>query len=167
MVSYLESDHARLHALLERAMAAPQLDRGAYAEFRAGLLRHIAIEEKVLLPAVREARGGVPLPRARVLRIDHGALASLLVPTPDLALCREIRSLLSVHDAKEEGPGGVYEVCERVLSEQDLARLGERAVAFPDVRVAKHFDGPNVFRTAEEALASARQVQAPGSRDAH
>lgn len=158
VISYLEADHARLHALLARAMAAPRLDLQAFAEFRGRLLRHIAIEEKVLLPAAREARAGVALGRARELRVDHGALASLLVPTPDLALCSEILSLLSVHDAKEEGRGGVYEECRRLLRGSELARLGERAVSFPKVRLAQHFDGPNVFRTAEEALASARRM---------
>ena len=109
IINYLVADHARLHTLLDRAMETPDLDPEAFADFRRGLLRHIAIEEKVLLPAVREARGGAPLDRAHALRIDHAALTSLLVPTPDLALCREILALLSEHDAKEEGRDGVYE----------------------------------------------------------
>ena len=44
---YLADDHTRLGALLEKAWAKPGLiDREAYAEFRAGLLRHIGLEEK-------------------------------------------------------------------------------------------------------------------------
>ncbi|HEX5107509.1 MAG TPA: hypothetical protein VFV95_03650, partial [Vicinamibacterales bacterium] len=39
---------ARLHTLLNRAMEKPELDREAFADFRRGLLRHIAIEEKLL-----------------------------------------------------------------------------------------------------------------------
>lgn len=161
IVSYLVADHARLHTLLNRAMEKPELDREAFADFRRGLLRHIAIEEKLLLPAVREARGGTPLDRAHELRIDHAALTSLLVPTPDLALCHEILWLLTKHDAKEEGAGGIYEECEHCLNDGDLVRLAEQAVAFPEVRVARHFDGPNVQRTAEGALASARRMRAP------
>ncbi|MBK8013922.1 MAG: hemerythrin domain-containing protein [Deltaproteobacteria bacterium] len=161
IVSYLVADHARLHALLDRAMETPDLDPEAFAEFRRGLLRHIAIEERVLLPVVREVRGGIPLDRAHELRIDHAALTSLLVPTPDLALCREILSLLTEHDAKEEGRDGVYEECQRRLSDRDLARLAQRAESFPQVRVARHFDGPNVHRTAKGALASARRMRSP------
>src|SRR5690606_1000117 len=108
ITEYLLRDHQRLRALLERARAADPLDEEAFAAFRAGLLRHIAIEEKLLWPAARRARGDRPLEQARALRIEHAALGSLLVPTPDAALCDEIRSLLGAHDAREEGEGGVY-----------------------------------------------------------
>lgn len=161
IIRYLVSDHAHLHGLLDRAMALPHLELEAFANFRRGLLRHIAIEEKVLLPAVRKARGGLALDRAHELRIDHAALTSLLVPTPDLGLCHEILSLLSTHDAKEEAPGGIYEECERWLSDGELVLLAQHATSFPEVRVARHFDGPNVYRTAEGALASARRLRAP------
>ena len=80
---FLADDHARLDALLQRAIASPgEIDRAAYAEFRAGLLKHISMEEKILLPAAQRTRGGEPLPFAAKLRLDHGALATLLVPTP-------------------------------------------------------------------------------------
>ena len=49
VTAFLARDHARLDALLRRAAANPALlDRSAYEEFRARLLRHIAMEEKVL-----------------------------------------------------------------------------------------------------------------------
>src|SRR5262245_30995230 len=70
----LGDDHARLAGLLARAAADP----AAYAAFRRGLLRHIAMEEKILLPTAQRARGGKPLPLAGRLRLDHGALAALL-----------------------------------------------------------------------------------------
>ena len=161
ILDYLEADHARLHDLLDRAMAKPQLDLEAFSEFRRGLLRHIAIEEKVLLPAVRHARGGVPLDRAHELRIDHAALTSLLVPTPDRALCTEIVLLLSSHDAKEEVAGGIYDECKRWQTHDELILLAKQAESFPDVRIAKHFDGPLVHRTAASALASAQRIRAP------
>jgi hypothetical protein len=54
LTSCLAGDHTRLDGLLERAMTAGgAVDRGAYAEFRAGLLRHISLEEKILLPAAQ------------------------------------------------------------------------------------------------------------------
>jgi hypothetical protein len=46
IVSYLVADHARLHALLDRAMAGSDIDLEAFANFRRGLLRHIAIEKR-------------------------------------------------------------------------------------------------------------------------
>jgi hypothetical protein len=45
LTTFLAGDHARLDGLLRRAMAAGgAVDRAAYAEFRAGLLRHISLE---------------------------------------------------------------------------------------------------------------------------
>ncbi len=161
IIEYLVADHVRLHDLLERAMSLPHLELGAYAAFRRGLLRHIKIEEKVLFPAVREARGGQALDRAHELRVDHAALTSLLVSTPDLELCREILALLSTHDAKEEGVGGSYEECKRWLSDDELVLLAQRARSLPEVRVAAYLHRPGVYRTAESALASARRMPAP------
>lgn len=159
---YLVTDHTRLHDLLRRAVTpSGQIEHSSYAAFRAALLRHIAIEEKLLLPAARRARGGVPIERARDLRVDHAALSSLLVPTPDVALCGELLSLLTPHDAKEEGESGAYAECEQLLSEEESAALAARAASFPEIRVASHFDGPSVYRTAAHALAAARRMKEP------
>jgi hypothetical protein len=44
----LAGDHTRFDGLLERAVTeAGAIDRAAYAEFRAGLLKHIGMEEKI------------------------------------------------------------------------------------------------------------------------
>jgi hypothetical protein len=40
------------------------------------------MEEKILLPAARRWNGGQPLSIAAKLRLDHGAIAALLMPTP-------------------------------------------------------------------------------------
>lgn len=164
IIDYLVADHVRLHSLLERAMALPDFELEAYTAFRSGLLRHIKIEEKVLFPAVRNAREGLALERAHELRVDHAALTSLLVPTPDSSLCREILWLLSTHDAKEEGAGGIYEECERWLNDEELVLLAQHATSLPEVRMARHFDGPNVYRTAASALAAARRLPAPNDQ---
>jgi len=55
---HLAEDHARLDALLTRSLAdVGELAREPFDAFRAGLLRHIALEEKILFKAAREARG--------------------------------------------------------------------------------------------------------------
>ena len=59
LTSYLVGDHTRLDGLLRRAMTAGgAVDRAASAEFRAGLLQHISLEEKILLPAAQRRQGG-------------------------------------------------------------------------------------------------------------
>ena len=153
---FLALDHARLDALLDRATRAEvAFDAAAFEEFRAGILRHIGMEEKVLLPAARRANGGAPLFAAKRLRIDHSAIAMLLVPTPSREIAKEIRSILATHNPIEEGPEGVYEACDR-LPVGEVERVLEQMRAFPPVKLAPHFDGPGVCRRAEDALRVAR-----------
>lgn len=157
ITEYLIGDHARLHQLLSQACGGPSLVQAAFAEFRAGLLRHIGIEEKLLFPAVRDALGGIALASALELRADHAAIASLLVPTPDLALASELADLLARHDRVEECPEGVYEQCENILGEARSRALAQRAISTGEVPVAAHYDGPTVHRTAASALAAAKR----------
>lgn len=156
VAKFLTADHARLDALLQRADAEPgTIDPAAYAEFRAGLLKHIGMEEKLLLPAAQRARGGEALPTAAKLRRDHGALAALLVPTPTLAITGAIRTILTAHNAVEEGPGGVYEVCEQLVGGEEADTLLARLRATPDVRVNPHVDSPLVRDATRRAVARA------------
>jgi hypothetical protein len=155
LTNCLAGDHARLDKLLRRAMTAEgAVDRAAYAEFRAGLLRHISLEEKILLPAAQRWQGGDPLPMAAKLRLDHGALAALLVPTPTPAIIAAIRAILAAHNAVEEGPGGVYERCEELAGAEADALLAQLQAA-PEVPVAPHADGPQVMDVVRRALARA------------
>ncbi|MFN8626959.1 MAG: hemerythrin domain-containing protein [Candidatus Binatia bacterium] len=152
---FLAGDHERLDALLRRAGAQPgAIDETAYAEFRAGLLRHIGMEEKILLPAAQEARGGEPLAAAAKLRSDHGALVALMVPTPTSAIVAALRTILASHNAIEEGPGGVYEVCER-LAGADAPALLAKLRAAPEVPVHPHMGGPKIIEVTRRALARA------------
>jgi hypothetical protein len=152
IAQYLIADHQRLDALLERAAGDPQVfDHGAFEEFRRGLLRHIGIEEKILLPEARQRRGGQPLPAAAILRREHGALAALMVPTPDHALVGEVKQILALHNAREEGPASVYAEVEALVGSDALVLLG-RVQQAPPVPTAPHHDGPAAVRTAAAAL---------------
>jgi hypothetical protein len=155
LTTFLAGDHTRLDGLLRRAMAAGgTIDRAAYAEFRAGLLKHISLEEKILLPAAQHWQGGDPLPIAATLRRDHGALAALLVPTPTPAIVAALRTILAAHNALEEGPGGVYERCEQLAGTEADALLAQLHAA-PEVPVAPYADGPQVMSVVRRALARA------------
>ena len=152
---YLADDHARLDGLLQRATIHPDaIEPSAYAEFRAGLLKHIGMEEKILLPAAQRARGGTPLPIAAKLRLDHGALAALLVPTPTASIVAAIRAVLEAHNPIEEGPGGLYEECEELAGAQADQILDALRNA-PRVKVNPHNDGPTVIEATRRALAKA------------
>lgn len=147
--AFMTADHARLDELLRRADHDDEtIDRVAHAELREGLLRHIAMEEKVLLPFARSKRGGDPLPIARALRIDHGRIAKLLVPTPDRALCEELRAVLAKHNPLEEGPEGLYATCDALAGDRiEAEAVVTQLRAQPLVPVAKHYDGPLLGRT--------------------
>jgi hypothetical protein len=149
---YLTDDHERLDALLERAISDPvNIDAAAYAQFRSGLLKHIGMEEKILLPAARRMRGGEPLPAAAKLRLDHGALTALLVPSPTPRVIAALRAILKLHNPIEEDPGGVYETCEEMAGAEvdDILRQLQQA---PEVRVLPHVDNPFVMEATRRAL---------------
>jgi hypothetical protein len=139
---FMTEDHARLDRLL-RASLRPDgsVAFGPYSQFRHDLLRHIAMEEKVLLRFAREKRGGEPLPIARQLRAEHGQIAKLLVPTPTAAIIEDLLELLDWHNALEEGPGALYACCD-ALARSDAFAVVDQLRALPSVPVAPHYDGP-------------------------
>ena len=148
----LLDDHRRLDALFRSAVADPhKVDVSTYNPFRAGLLRHIGLEEKILLPTLQRLRGGRPYPLAAKLRLDHGALAALLMPTPRPAILGAIRAILSAHNLLEEGPDGLYEACDH-LAESEVGSLIERLRAAPEVTVTPPSDSAAVMKTVCRAL---------------
>ena len=150
--SYLEEDHVRIEDALRRAASTgEEIESTAYTEFRGALLRHIGMEEKILLPAARNARGGKPLPQAEQLHLDHGALAALLVPTPTPRIVETIRAVLRSHNTIEEGPGGVYEQCEQ-LPGFNVDAILARLKAAPTVALAPHVDSPIAIESMRSAL---------------
>jgi hypothetical protein len=152
----LSRDHVRLGGLLAQSVAsAATIDLAAYVEFRAGLLRHIAIEEKVLFVDARARRGGERLPVTRQLHADHAALASLLVPSPTHALLTTIRDILVEHDPLEEGPGGLYDLCEQ-LAASEIADVLARMHAIAPVRMADHVDEERVHEHIARMLEARR-----------
>ena len=115
------------------------------------------MEEKVLFVAARQARGGEPLELAARLRVDHGAIAALLVPTPTPAIVALIRSVLVPHNRREEEEGGVYDACDEALGPAEAERLAEELREFPEVPLKPYNDGPQVLKHIEENLALARR----------
>jgi hypothetical protein len=155
---FFAGDHRRLDSLLRKAVAGQgPLDVEAFASFRAGLLRHIGMEEKVLFAAAREARGDQPLAIAARLRVDHGAIASLLVPTPTREIVDRLLSVLGPHNRREEEPGGAYDACDEALGPASAARLVEELERFPEPPLKPYNDAPEVFRHIDENLALSRR----------
>ena len=152
LTEFLIEDHRRLDELLQAAVAHPgTVDDNAYAQFRGGLLRHIGMEEKILLPAAQRRRGGEPLPLAARLRLDHGALAALLMPTPTAAILATIQGILVEHNVLEEGAAGLYETCDALAGPETEPILAALRAA-PEVKVMPYNDSTVVMNAVRRAL---------------
>ena len=154
---FFAADHRRLDGLLKRSLSEPsRIDLGPFGEFRAGILKHIGMEERVLFVAARRARGE-PLAIAARLRVDHGAIAALLVPTPTPAIVAEILSVLGPHNRREEEPGGAYDACDEAVGPAEAERLLQELRGFPEVPLKAYNDGPEVSKHIEATLELARR----------
>lgn len=152
---FIVAEHSRLDDLLARpARGGSQFDAASDEEFRKILLRHISIEEKMLLHAAQRQRSGKPLPLAQRLRLDHGALAALMMLPPSPFALAAVRAVFDVHDPLEEAQERVYEQCEELIRfEMDaLLTLCEAA---PQVPVSPWVDSPKVLAAAKRILARA------------
>jgi hypothetical protein len=148
---FMEADHKRLDKLLDKAFADQEhIDHESYDGFRQGLLKHIGMEEKILLPLAQKLRGGEPLQLAAKLRLDHGALASLLVPAPTPKIAHAIRTILEAHNPLEEGPNGVYEQCLDLIGNDSDILL--QLMSAKDVPVATRLDTPKVLQGIKNAM---------------
>ena len=135
---HLTDDHARLDALA-------RADRDARHRGARGVRRIPRRAPQAHRPRGEDLgprcgeRGGEDAPRVPPApdRARRARVAAVPTPTPELVA--EIESILVPHDAREEGPGGVCDECDRLLgSDHGGAR---RALAYPPVRVAPYSDG--------------------------
>jgi hypothetical protein len=149
--TFLTEDHQRLDGLLERTgECRTPVELGAYDEFRRAILKHIGIEEKILLTAAARLRGA-PLEQAARLRLDHGAIVAMLMPVPTPTIIRAIRHVLAAHNPIEEGDGGVYDTCEKLAAAEHQELLANVAAA-PEVPTRPNATSPRIIEAAKHAL---------------
>jgi hypothetical protein len=152
LYKFFVEDHRRLEKLLNRATAgAPKYDANAYGEFRVGLLKHIKMEENVIIPAAQKIRDGVPLAIAPKLKLDHGALVALLVPPPSPTVVKALRGIMSDHNRAEESQGGLYDLCERLAGER-IGELMKKVEDVAEVPAVPHKTGPDILEATKRAL---------------
>lgn len=151
---FLTDDHRHLDALLDQTGDCSRAEGlAAYHEFRRGLLKHIGIEEKILLLAAQRLRGA-PLEQAARLRSDHGALVALLMPAPTPAIVRALRAVIAAHNPIEEGADGVYDVCEK-LAQSEAAELLQKIREAPEVPTNPNLTNPRILEATRRALSRA------------
>jgi hypothetical protein len=112
-------DQVRIDRWLARSANPDRsVNEEAYAHFRRDLWRHIHIEKDVLLPFARRRHKGISSPTSDALRAGHRELARLLARRPAADVIEELRERLAEHNAAEEGPEGLYAVCDRLAAEE-------------------------------------------------
>lgn len=150
--TYLAADHDRLDDLFRRATADPDhVDLDLYAKFRAGLLRHIGLEERILIPTSVRLRGGDSPAMAERIRLDHGAITALMVPSPDRQVVATLRKILTLHNDLEEKDGGLYGACEQMVGEESDA-IARQLRDAPPVPLVAHNDRPGVMDAVLRAV---------------
>lgn len=135
---FFTNDHHRIEQLLSDATKdINHVNMALYEEFRKSLLKHIKMEEKHLFVYAQKANNGEPFTHQAQLRLEHGALTTLVVPPPTPELIRGITKLLELHDEVEEAPGGTYDLCEK-LTKEDIDNLLAELKEVKEVPVHPH-----------------------------
>ena len=145
-----------LHLTRDHRALARLFAIGVFQAFRARLLTHIAIEEKLLMPLLADAGRSPELLAS--LRADHSALAALTIPTPRPELVSQIRGILRVHDRLEEGAGGLYEQCAALAGARSAGLMRELE-AFPLAVPSPHRDGDAIERHIARSLEHAERLR--------
>jgi hypothetical protein len=149
---FFTKDHRRIELLLEKATEdVNNIDMDYYHSFRTGLLKHIKMEEKILFPAAQKANGGTPLTLAAKLRLDHGAITSLMVVPPDPGVIKVLRHVLEKHDILEEQPGGMYDMCES-LTAGDTQNILDQLSKVTEVPVQQYNKADYALGATKRAL---------------
>jgi hypothetical protein len=149
---HFSDDHQRLESILDRSFARPEyIDETVYSEFRSGLLRHIALEEKILLPSIMNAQNGKPHPSASHLRLEHGAFAALLVPPPTVIIRKVFLGIFQNHNKLEESADGIYAVCDALPPDQ-IVEIFAKIKDYPSVPVMPYSDKENIIEATRRAV---------------
>lgn len=149
---FFETDHRQIDDLLQKALAQPDaIAMSFYLQFRARLLRHIKMEEKILFPAAKKINPEVIQAVIPQYRLEHGAITALMVPPPTIDLIKVIRFVLEKHNLKEEQPGGLYDICEALTQGQSQELLDE-LMATNKVPVHPPNPAPIAIASAKRAL---------------
>ncbi|MEW5797643.1 MAG: hemerythrin domain-containing protein [Bacteroidota bacterium] len=152
ITEYLTNDHDRLDRLLQQSLTpSGEINNEAYQQFRQGLLRHIGIEEKILIPALKRNLDAEMQRTLDRIRLDHSAIVALLVPPPSLAIVQALTAILTGHNELEEKNGGFYERAD-AYDETAIEQIADKVKNAPEVKSLPNNPDPNVLEATRRAL---------------
>jgi len=149
---YFTNDHRKLDELFKRAVKeSGNYDIESYGKFRGGLLKHIKMEETILFPLLIRLKTDSLLPLLAQLRLDHGALTTLMVPPPSEAVIKAVTFILTKHNILEEELDGMYDACD-ALNEDSILEIKEKIEKTTEVPLLPFNSEPYVYGAVERAL---------------
>lgn len=150
LVQRLLEDHASNQGKLQACVRADgTVDLERFNEFRHGLLRHIAIEETLVMPALARILGAEPVMR-KAQRREHAGIAALCVPTPSLEWIEDLRELLAHHQRVEEAPDSLHDLVAQHLADDEA--LLEAVKSFPRLTLPDFAHGPRVKALLQQVM---------------
>lgn len=150
--TYLSNDHDRLDQLLKQSVTpSGAINNDAYQQFRQGLLRHIGIEEKILIPSLKQNLDEEMKKTLDRIRSDHSAIVALLVPLPSSAIISALKAILTGHNELEEKNGGFYERAD-AYDETAVEQIAEKVKNAPEVKSLPNNPDPKVLDATRRAL---------------
>ena len=140
-----EGDHDRLDALFESFQREKRQDfakaKKTFAEFKAGLQRHILWEEELLFPRWEENSGMAEGGPTQIMRSEHRSIRDCMeaiqnevereAPDSDGDEQR-LLELLKAHNMKEERI--LYPSMDQVISEEECAAIHQAMKEVPEER---------------------------------
>lgn len=158
--SFLKQQHAEAEEALERCVRADgQVDLARFDRFRRALLHHIAVEERVLRPALLAA-GCSPVFQNE-LRQDHAGIAALCIPLPCVDWVRDLRELLEHHHHVEEAADGFYARVDALVTDDRLVLA--QIASLPSIHLPMFESGPRVRDQLRAVLIETGITHAPGA----
>lgn len=149
---YLSSDHERLDQLLQQSIRSDGgIDEKPYFQFRQGLLRHIGIEEKILIPALQAGLNDEMKKVLERIRMDHSVIVALLVPSPSKGIIDALTAILTKHNDLEELHGGFYEQAD-LLGAPKVEEILQSMQNAPEVKMLPNNPDPKVLEATRRAM---------------
>lgn len=136
-IKLIEKQHVEVDELfekLESSKGGDQEKRSIFAKLADSLAAHMAMEEQVFYPAIKERKlEGVLLEALEEHLAIRRVLADLMESPPSdprwaakLAVCKE----QTAHHAHEEEEKDLLPVVRKNLSDEELSALGDQMLAF-------------------------------------
>ncbi len=158
LTDVLLREHRELLAMITACTRREgEVDLHAFDQYRLRQLRHVAIEEKVLLPALAER---TPLGPAfqNGLRKDHETIVVLCVTAPDPDFVHDLQEFIAWHQRVEEQPGGLFELYQRHVGDD---RGVDKALAqLPAIALPSFATGAGVSLVVQQTLRQIRGTAA-------